>query len=708
MVPILSLEKLKIHHLVGNLLGSPRAETDDLMLSQAFIETEDYRALTSTHDFNFVVGRRGTGKSALFIKVSEYHEKKDNFFLFKRKPEEFETLEFQSVLSNCSSDYRQIRSIARITWKIYLLLSILKDILTHWKVDKFEDLPYLLKYYNKHKDILSPTESGCCPKIVKQYQSKATNVNEIPSLIANDLELNHFQTAIKDALTKIDRSVIFLFDGLDEGWIPNTVATAALGGLALAASDFLENKSQIYVTLFIRDNIFRSLAHFDPDFSRHIEGNTIRLRWDEFSLLHLVSNRIRAALQLDIESDMKVWNRFAQRGLKERDGFRRCLEFTLFRPRDILTLLNQAYITALRSGRDEIIDDDIEATSKQISEDRLEDLLKEYDKVFPGLNLFVEIFRGVNAVNKLGEVVQIIDREMAKVKFDKQEFKDFAVLGSAQQVFYALYSVGFIGLENTSGGGYIFCHDGSKSNLDAITDSQITCIHPCYWKALEVIPNKMSEEVLSDIHDEYQIKFNPDVKDMRMKMIGELISDLPQMPLGDEAATKFEGWVFRAIKILFSGKLVNPELKPNKNAIQRRDVVATNMASSGFWRRVYEDYDCRQVVFEIKNFEALKPDNFRQALSYATKDYGKFIIIVNRSEREGLNDVERGWVKEIWDGHKLLIFILPVLLISRFMTKIRREDRFDYIEMHLNRRLDTFIRSYLALKHEVTVTKRKK
>jgi hypothetical protein len=694
---------------IGNLLGAPRAEIDDRMLSQAFVETEDYRALISTHDFNFVVGRRGTGKSALFIKVSEHFKSNENCFLFTKKPEEFETLEFQSVLGNYNSDYRTMRSITRISWKMYLLVSVLKKITSHWKMHKFEELAFLMNYCDKHKDILSWTEGGCCAQIVKKYQSKTFKVQELPSLIAADFEINHLQTAIKDALNAINRSAVFLFDGLDEGWIPNSTATAVLGGLALAASDCAENKTEIYVMLFVRDNIFRSLAHFDPDFSRHIEGNAMRLRWDEYSLLHLVSSRLRVAFQFEnIENNIKIWNRFTQRGLKDIEGFKKCLQFTLFRPRDVLVLLNQAYILASRAGRKEIVDEDVEVTSIQISQDRLQDLLKEYDQVFPGLNLFIEIFRGMHAINKLGDLIKIIEQGMCKVKFDDQNSKDFAILGSARQVFYALYSVGFIGLENPSTSSYMFCHDGSRSDLNAIGDDQKICIHPCYWKALEIVSGEISEEILNEIYDESQISPNPEVKDLRIQMIGELISDLPQMPLGEEAAARFEEWVFRAIKILFSGKLVNPELKPNKDAIQRRDVVATNMASSGFWRRIYEDYECRQVIFEIKNFSSLKPENFRQVLSYATEEYGKFVIIINRSEREGLDETERGWVKEIWNGHKRLIFILPAMMIARFMTKLRTIDRFDYIEAHLIRRLDTFIRSYLALKHESVPSRKRK
>ena len=54
----------RTHDVVGNILGAGRAEADSVMLAKAFIETADYRALIQSDDFNFVVGRRGTGKSA--------------------------------------------------------------------------------------------------------------------------------------------------------------------------------------------------------------------------------------------------------------------------------------------------------------------------------------------------------------------------------------------------------------------------------------------------------------------------------------------------------------------------------------------------------------------------------------------------------------------------------------------------------------------
>lgn len=51
--------------VLSNPLGDVRAEADHSMLSRAFYETPDYLSLIESDEKSIVVGRRGTGKSAL-------------------------------------------------------------------------------------------------------------------------------------------------------------------------------------------------------------------------------------------------------------------------------------------------------------------------------------------------------------------------------------------------------------------------------------------------------------------------------------------------------------------------------------------------------------------------------------------------------------------------------------------------------------------
>ena len=696
-------------NIQGNLLGGPRAEVDTIMLKNAFIKTHDFQALVNTKDFNFVVGRRGTGKSALYKKVSEYIKEHKIGYVFCKSPSEYESLELQAILNRVTSNYRNIRAITRVAWRVSLLIGLLDEIKDHYKFIKCDSCENLTSIYDRTRHLIKHDCFKKVCEIVKQFSNGSRSAEEIPGAIASYFEIEGFHKSMADALTAINKTVYFFFDGLDEGWKPDEGCTAIIGGLSACAADFVEKECSLHLILFIRDNIFRSLNYFDRDFSRHIEGNTLRLNWDDESLLHLISNRLRVVLEIEkIESNIRVWNRFAHANLKNREGFNSCLKYTLYRPRDLIVLLNIAFAQAARSGRKELINSDIEASSKQISNDRLSDLLKEYDIVFPGLSLFIKSFKGKPAFRKFSEIVVELDYAIENNDFLEQEASDFALLGSGKAAFFALYSVGFIGLENQATKNIQFCHDGSQANIDASDANQPVCVHPCYWKALDIQSELIEENILIEIYDDVKPPGKENIGDIRTKMIGQLVSKLPSMPTGKESASEFEDWVFRAIQILFAGVLTNPELKPNKDAVQRRDVVATNMAVKGFWKRIKEDYRAGQVIFEVKNYESLKIDDFRQALSYTGDPYGSFVTIVNRNSNEGLSQIERGWVKEFWDRHKVMIFILTAPIISRCIGKLRSRQRFDYSENQLNKRLDTFLRSYLSLRHMPKSRKHKK
>jgi hypothetical protein len=89
---------------VGNLLGAAQAEADTPMLSRAFVETGDYQALRFTSDFSYVVGRRGTGKSALFARLKEHFEDDVSVLLLTECPQDYEMIELQQLLLSISAE----------------------------------------------------------------------------------------------------------------------------------------------------------------------------------------------------------------------------------------------------------------------------------------------------------------------------------------------------------------------------------------------------------------------------------------------------------------------------------------------------------------------------------------------------------------------------------------------------------------------------
>ena len=690
----------KVSHSISlNALGAARAEVDFEMLRIAFVETPEYSALKNTRHFNYVVGRRGTGKTALFLRLLQDYKDTPHSMVMVEKPQEYEIMAFHSLLIQATNDYRFLRSIARIVWRTHILFSILRELSRHWKIGKCQSHAFLFQFESENKKLLEIDGIARCNAIFKAVFSPNSDFQALPGLIAAKFNIEKLQEAIEEAIDTLNSQAIILFDGLDEGWLPKVTNTAIIGGLAIAIADLADRVSNMHGVMFVRDNMFRALSYLDPDSSRHLEGSTLRLRWDESSLLRLVAARLRACFSLEsVESDIKVWNRHAQNELKDRDGLNRCLKYTLFRPRDILVLLNEAFLSAARSGREVIVGDDIEASAEKISHARFDDLIKEYESVFPGLDLLANALQGSNAFETSGEILAALDRAISTQEYKERKASDFAVLGTASQIFLALYSVGFLGVKDPTTNAFMFCHDGSRFALNEMTGSELTVIHPCFWKALNIYAENADEVVLSEIYDDYRNVPNEAVQDMRTKMLGQIISALPTLPLGDDGYRDFEDWCFRTIKILFPGSLSNPELKPNQDSVQRRDIVATNLAQSGFWKRIYDDYKSRQVVFEVKNYADLRVDDFRQALSYSGREYGKFIVLITRSESEGLGTRERSWVKEYWDQHDTLIFLVPAPILVRCVGKMRNAKRHNYTEDALNKRLDTFQRSYLSLR----------
>jgi hypothetical protein len=588
---------------LGTLLGAAQAEADAHMLKRAFIETADYQALRFTSDFNYVVGRRGTGKSAIFGRLKEEFASDTSAILLAEQPEDYEMLELQSLLQPLSNEYRKLRPTTRLLWTAHFLLEATKAVAEHYRFSKSIQSIFLREYIKRQGIKAGMSATAHCAAALKEILDQNLSVEQVPAALAAKYEIAALTEALRDALEQTGQRVIAMYDRLDESWAPEVGPVAILGGLAKIAADYREKQFPIYPILFVRDNMFRALAQLDDDFTRHIEGHTLRLQCDEESLFHLVAARLRVALDLGaVESEVKVWNRFAHRELHDREGFAQCLKYTLYRPRDILVLLNEAYVNARRDGRDGIVARDVEKTATNISQHRLEDLCKEYDRVLPGVRLFVSAFRGQPASQPAADVIDHL--KMVAETSDYSDFasRDLVLFENGGEMFSALYSVGFVGVKDDTSGNYMFCHDGTMAALVTLAGSRDTLVHPCYWKALDIaVTDEQSDSVVLQVNDEYEVPLTDEPVALRIQRLGKLPEALGSIPEGHGGSREFEAWVLRAVRLLFSGSLSNAELKPNPgNALNQRDVVATNATTTPFWRRVYEDYESRQVVFECR------------------------------------------------------------------------------------------------------------
>lgn len=683
-----------------NMLGNVRAESDLKMLNVAFVETPEYKGIVETRDFNFVVGRRGTGKSALKYSAINYLQKNKTNWIFDIENNGHSMLSMQSILEDLHAEYIYLNHIMTVVSKVGINLEILKRLEDFYKKKKLSFATEISTLYSKHKHLIQLGYYARCVKILQIITRETDKPRTIPSKIAEYFQLDFLENVIQESLDDIEKQAILFFDNLDEGWVPKPLETSIIGGLAHTASNFKDRQRSIHIYIFARDNMFRAVAALDTDFTRNIEGAVVRLKWDDSSLFHLVVERIKQAFSMKEQNNTRIWNRVAKNELSNRSGFLHCTNKTLYRPRDILSLLNQAFIVAMKDNREAIILNDVEVSAKEISASRLKDLANEYDSVFPSLNILIEALHGCMLPYEYSYILELFSKIINENGFNLTATCDFGIFNTPEDCFFALYSIGFLGVDHNSNGQIVFCHDGASiASGEKISNSTKIWIHPCYWDALS-ISSEESINIISKIYDDYSdISHKQELIDLRIKQIGSVITDIGNIPEGKEGASLYEDWVLRAIKILFHNSIKNPQLHPNGNAISRRDIVGTIDSQKGFWARVNRDYNCRQVLFEAKNYSELTNDDVRQVVSYLSGNYGDFGIIVPRRRQEAPTKTEVGWIREVWYSSKKMIFIIPHSLLIQCISKQRSKNRYDYTEDALSKKLDTFERSYIAIRH---------
>ena len=461
------------------------------MLESAFYESPDYRSLIEAGDRIVIVGRRGTGKSALFYKLKKHWEGAANTSVVTIAPEDYETISLQGVLAPFKSRMTLVRAAAKLAWRYALIMEVATALKKHFKFSQIGNIPTLtvqLREWNQ-------TSSSVSVRMRRKVEPLLAD-EKIPELLvgelASRLELTALSEEISVCLNTLGQAVYILIDRLDEGYEANELGIGLIDGFLHASIEINRALPNIKAFMFLRDNIFRTIAKYDADYSRQIEGQVIRLHWDEYHLLNLIANRLRAAFKLSEEASLSVWNKTTCRELTTRDGFRRCLRLTLYRPRDLLVLLNNAFYHAFQQNRQIIHEDDIESSATEISESRYSDLIKEYHAIFPGIDRLTRAFANGPGIWADNEVQQLLSDVAAAPDLAAEEAQHFAILGSPAGSMQGLYSVGFLGVKDQGSARFKFCHDGNQTKFEI--QSKADClVHPCYWRSLSIINHVMEE-----------------------------------------------------------------------------------------------------------------------------------------------------------------------------------------------------------------------
>ncbi|MFG3448831.1 P-loop ATPase, Sll1717 family [Stenotrophomonas sp. NPDC047960] len=691
-----------------NAFGDVRGENDHKALDESFYEWQDYRTLFESVDRFIVVGRRGTGKSAITYRLSKVWSARKTPVI-KIAPVEEQMIGLRPLAQIFGEGLSKMRAGIKIAWKYAILMEIACELQSDYKLKRYVETSSQLSEKVADWRRRGATAVERVRSILKEFRGQVAGEDERIAELPAFLSVERITGEISKILSDSGQEYVLLVDRLDEGYEPDVVGTSIIDGILYGTDEVRSALSGHFrAIVFIRDNMLRAIEAEDKDFTRNLESQVLRLHWDPQELFYMVAKRIRYAFGISKESDVKAWNAITANELHGREGFKRCLRLTLYRPRDVIALLNTAFYQAQRQGRTTLIEADFDESAKSISLTRFNDLGKEYEAVFPGLRALTSSFSSGEAKLRLFEVQERISTVMNSSALTVAEAQHFQILGSAQEVLKALYGIGFIGIYDKQIASFVYSHDGKRFGK-SLAPEDILMIHPCYWPALNISGFELTQGEAEEIYDEYEIAIESQSGEQRKRILGQLMSELNTIPEGVPGAPQFEVWCKKAVEIAFSKQLSNIQLRPNANATQRRDIVATNQGG-GVWRRVLDDYKTRQVVFEVKNYAKIGVDEFRQVFSYLGREYGDLAFIICRDAEFGLRKgAELDAFREFYNKGRVIIKF-PAQQLVTILSKLRSPEKVDAGELAVERLLDTYVRMYASGQSDVpnTATRKRK
>ena len=103
-----------------------------------------------------------------------------------------------------------------------------------------------------------------------------------------------------------------------------------------------------------------------------------------------------------------------------------------------------------------------------------------------------------------------------------------------------------------------------------------------------------------------------------------------------------------------------------------RDLIFYNHRSFDFLKDIYDEYNCRQIVFELKNVKELNSDHVDQINRYLCDHFGKFGVIVTRNPPP--KPVFKNTI-DLWAGQRKCILILDDEDIKLMCTVFENKQR---------------------------------
>jgi len=476
---------LKLTPLEQIDLGDLAAENEIRSLDSYFVPTAEYQQAKRGHA-RLVVGRKGSGKTALFYGLRSTFRPMKSHLVLDLKPEghQFTKLR-EAVLAKLPAGVQQ--HVLTAFWNYLLVMELAHQILNHEGTLPYRDyrskaaFERIGELYGEEQEVEQADFSERLLRLVNRIAesesafSSLQTTAQITQLI-HAKPLRELNDAVTDYLSITRREVWLLFDNLDKGWPVQSVRSedilllrALLEATRKLQRQFETRDIDLFSVVFIRNDIYQHLI-LEP--AERGKETAAMLDWNDPDLLKdIIGRRIGQSTGLTLSFE-DIWAKFFTPHVRGEDSFQFILNRTLMRPREVLRFVRECINMAINRRHEKVTEQDILDAERAYSADALVDITLEMKDVKPEYDNVPYAFIGTRAVLSRVEA----ESKLAELSIPADE---------ASKVIDLLLWFGVLGLyisEDEERYSYQYEHDPKRMSAGLKTFAY--CIHPAFRNAL--------------------------------------------------------------------------------------------------------------------------------------------------------------------------------------------------------------------------------
>jgi hypothetical protein len=384
-------------------IGDPRAENEMPTLGYYYLKTDQFER-TVRGEANLVVGRKGSGKTALFIQVRDKIRYDKRNVVVDLKPEGYQLIKLkEDILAYLSAGARQ--HLITAFWEYLILLEVAyklleKDQNTYRHNHDLRDLYLQLKTTYQLADFstegdFSERLSHLSSRLIKRYKEKfgTADAQRLSAAEVTELLYKHDLRDLREFISRYlerKKAVWVLFDNLDKGW--STHGVDAIDAIVLRClvdagrkieREMRRDNHDFHCIAFIRNDVYDHLMKNSSDYGKESRA---ALDWNDPDMLRemlrlRLVNGVKA--QLDQHDFHTVWRELCISHFRGEESSAYIIDRSLMRPRNVLKIFNHCRGFATNFSRQRISEVDIDKGLTAYSQDLLEELDRELSDVYP-------------------------------------------------------------------------------------------------------------------------------------------------------------------------------------------------------------------------------------------------------------------------------------------------------------------------------------